>query len=293
MEADQIERFRDFNRYYTRRLDLLSENYLGQDRPLGQARLLFEIGDGCDLRELRARLGLDSGYLSRLLRALEEQGLVEVEPHPSDGRVRVARLTTTGRRERDDLDDRSRERIAGLLGGLSDEQRAELIAAQARVQRLLRLAAVRVTAVPPATETARECLRRYAAELNERFPEGYDAASLTPAAAVTGEQLLAGEEGRPVGCGLWTRLGPGVAEIRHLWVAPEARGLGLGRLLLERLEQGAARDGAGTVRLGTHTALTEAIALYRRGGYHEIADYSDSPYNQLAFEKRVRPAGTA
>jgi DNA-binding MarR family transcriptional regulator/GNAT superfamily N-acetyltransferase len=285
MEADQVERIRDFNRYYTRRLGLLADQYLGQDRPLGQARLLFEIGDGCDVRDLRSRLGLDSGYLSRLLRALEEQGLVAVDVHPEDGRVRVARLTAAGRRERADLDDRSRERIAGLLHGLSDLQRGQLLAAQEQIQRLLRLATVTVEHVPGGSEPARECLRRYAAELDDRFPEGYDAAALTPPAEVTGEQLLAVEDGRPVGCGLWTHLEPDVAEVRHLWVAPEARGLGLGRLLLERLEEGAAADGVTTIRLGTHTALTEAITLYRRSGYRETANYSDSPYNQLAFEK--------
>ncbi|MEU4689332.1 MarR family winged helix-turn-helix transcriptional regulator [Actinoplanes sp. NPDC023714] len=288
MEAEQIEQVRDFNRYYTRRLGLLTDQYLGQDRPLGQARLLFEIGDGGDLRDLRARLGLDSGYLSRLLRALEDQGLVTVGVHPGDGRVRVATLTAAGRAERADLDDRSRERIAGLLDGLDDAQRDQLLAAQRQIHRLLRLATVTVERVPGAAEQARACLRRYAAELGERFPEGYDAAALTPPAEVTGEQLLACEDGIPVGCGLWTHLAPDVAEIRHLWVAPEARGLGLGRLLLERLERGAAADGVTTVRLGTHTALTEAIALYRRSGYREAADYSDSPYNQLAFEKSLQ-----
>jgi DNA-binding MarR family transcriptional regulator/GNAT superfamily N-acetyltransferase len=287
MEAEQIERVRDFNRYYTRRLGLLADQYLGQDRPLGQARLLFEIGDGCDVRDLRARLGLDSGYLSRLLRALEEQGLVAVEVHPDDGRVRVARLTADGLRERADLDDRSRDRIAGLLHGLNDIQRGQLLAAQTQIHRLLRLATVSVEHVPGAAEPARECLRRYAAELDERFPEGYDAAALTPPAEVTGEQLLATEDGRPVGCGLWTHLEPEVAEVRHLWVAPEARGLGLGRLLLERLEQGAAEDGVTIIRLGTHTALAEAITLYRRSGYQETANYSDSPYNQLAFAKSL------
>ncbi|MEU4560612.1 helix-turn-helix domain-containing GNAT family N-acetyltransferase [Actinoplanes sp. NPDC023936] len=287
MDAAQIARVREFNRYYTGRLGLLTDHYLGQDRPLGQARLLYEIGHGGDLRELRARLGLDSGYLSRLLRALQKQGLVTVEPHPGDGRARVARLTDAGRRERAELDDRSDQRIAGLLDGLSAGERDQLITAQGQVHRLLRLATITVDAVPADAPAARECLRRYAAELGTRFPEGYDAAALTPPAGVTGEQLLACEDGVPAGCGLWTRLTPGVAEIRHLWVAPHARGLGLARRLLQRLESGAARDGRATVRLGTHTALTEAITLYRRSGYHEIPGYSDSPYNQLTFEKKI------
>jgi ribosomal protein S18 acetylase RimI-like enzyme len=77
------------------------------------------------------------------------------------------------------------------------------------------------------------------------------------------------------------------AEVRHLWVAAEARGLGLGRRLLERVEAEAAGRGIAVVRLGTHSALTEAIGLYRSSGYREISPYDSSPYNQLAFEKAL------
>jgi DNA-binding MarR family transcriptional regulator/GNAT superfamily N-acetyltransferase len=292
VDVEQIERVRAFNRYYTQHLGLLTDRYLGQDRALGAARLLYEIGARADLRELRARLGLDAGYLSRLLRALQEQGLIEVRAHPGDGRVRVASLTAAGRRERAGLDDRSRGAIAGLLGGLDDAQRAELLAAQDTIHRLLRTAACTVTAVEPAAAPARECLRRYAAELGERFPEGYDPGTLTAPADVDGTMLVAREDGRPVGCGLWTRLGPAAAELRHLWIAPQARGLGLGRRLLTALETDAAARGISTMRLGTHRVLTEAITLYRRAGYVEIPSYSSSPYNQLAFEKSLAGAVT-
>src|SRR5688572_3963608 len=105
---EQVESIRAFNRYYTRRLGILTDRYLGQDRPLAEARLLFEIDDRADVRELRTRLGLDSGYLSRLLRSLEQQHLVRTVAHPEDGRARVAELTDAGRQERADLDARSR-----------------------------------------------------------------------------------------------------------------------------------------------------------------------------------------
>ncbi|WP_416905016.1 bifunctional helix-turn-helix transcriptional regulator/GNAT family N-acetyltransferase [Micromonospora echinospora] len=287
METDLIERVRDFNRFYTERLGLLTDHYLGLDRPLGPSRLLWEIGDRSAVRELRDRLGLDSGYLSRLLRTLEEQGLVRVVPHPSDGRARVVELTDAGRRERGVLDDRSRAGVVALLGGLSPRQQEELVAAQHQVRRLLRLAAVTVTPVVADDPQARWCLRRYAAELAERFPEGYDEATLTPPEDLDGTVLLAREHGRAVGCGAWIRLAPGVAEIRHLWTDPTSRGLGLGRRLLEHLEADAAAHGVGIVRLGTHRSLGEATALYRGSGYREIASYSPSPYNQLCFEKRL------
>jgi DNA-binding MarR family transcriptional regulator len=290
VDAYQIGRVRAFNRYYALHLGLLTDRYLGQDRALGPARLLYEIGDRADLRELRARLGLDAGYLTRLLRTLREQGLVEVRAHPSDGRARVALLTEAGRRERDELDERSGRAVADTLGGLTAGQRDELVTAQTTVHRLLRLAATTIATVDPGAEEARDCLRRYAAELARRFPEGYDAGTLTGPDQVDGTMLLAREDGRAVGCGLWTRLITRTAELRHLWIAPEARGLGLGRRLLAGLEADAATRGITVMRLGTHGVLAEAIGLYRGAGYAEIPKYSDSPYNQLTFEKALVPA---
>ncbi|MFF5082737.1 GNAT family N-acetyltransferase [Actinoplanes sp. NPDC000266] len=286
---DDIDLVRDFNRYYTRRIGVLNDEYLGQGRPLGEARLLFEIGAGADLRDLRRRLGLDSGYLSRMLRSLGDQGLVAVAPRPGDARVRTATLTEAGRRELADLEDRSRAGVAGLLGPLSPEQRSRLVGAQAEVRRLLRLAAITLTPVPDSSPEARSCLKAYAGELALRFPEGYDAegALLPPGSLSDGTFLLAAEEGNPIGCGLWQLFSPGSAEIRHLWVSPAARGLGLARRLLAALESDAAAHGVATVRLGTHSTLVEAIALYRSAGYREIPPYDESPYNQLAFEKPI------
>ena len=86
-----VEQVRSFNRTVTQRIGALDEEFLSRARPLGQARVLWEIGrDGCDVRLLRARLDLDSGYLSRVLRALEGAGLVAVRPSEADGRVRTA-----------------------------------------------------------------------------------------------------------------------------------------------------------------------------------------------------------
>jgi DNA-binding MarR family transcriptional regulator/GNAT superfamily N-acetyltransferase len=284
--TDQIELVRDFNRYYTRRLGILTDRYLGQDRTLGEARLLFEIGATADVRDLRTRLGLDSGYLSRLLRSLERERLIRVRTHPDDGRARIAELTPLGERERTDLETRSRAGIRELLGPLTAEQRDQLVAAQAQVRRLLRLAAVTIDAADDGL--ARYCLGAYAAELAVRFPEGYDESTLVEPDELIGDAgvlLVAREDGQPVGCVAWHRLGPEVAEIRNLWVGAEARGLGLGRRLLGAVEADAAAHGIAVMRLGTHRVLTEAIALYRSSGYREIPTYDESPYNQLAFEK--------
>ena len=283
--VDPIEAVRDFNRYYSQRIGALDDHYLGQRRPLREARLLFEIGDGADLRELRLRLGLDSGYLSRLLQALHKDGLVTVGAHARDGRLRFARLTALGVRERAELDARSRRSAEALLGALSEAERDELVEAQSRVRHLLRKATVTISAIPDDSPEAASCLRAYAAELADRFPEGYSPAVLiTPGS--TASFLVARESGSPVGCVAWCRR-PSFGEVRHLWVAPGARGLGVGRRLLTAVEASIAADGLGEVRLGTHPALTEAIELYVSSGYREIPRYGTSPYDQLAFAKTL------
>src|SRR5215210_6569781 len=105
MEAATISQVRRFNRVVTQRVGALNDRFLSRDRPLGEARVLWEIGpEGCDVRALRARLDLDSGYLSRLLRRLESSGLLRVEPGAPDRRVRTARLTEAGLAERAALD---------------------------------------------------------------------------------------------------------------------------------------------------------------------------------------------
>ena len=119
-----VAQVRQFNRLVTQRVGALEDHYLTRSRPLGEARVLWEIGDGgCDVRSLRSRLELDSGYLSRLLRSLEAAGLVNVGPNESDRRVRTARLTPAGVAERGVLDRRSDELARSFLEPLGEAQR--------------------------------------------------------------------------------------------------------------------------------------------------------------------------
>jgi len=166
-----VHRVRSFNRTVTQRVGALNDRFLGRGRPLGGARVLWEIGtEGCEVRSLRSRLGLDSGHASRLLRALEADGLVRVEPSPSDRRIRVARLTPAGLSERALLDKRSDEFAASILAPLDPRQRDEIVAAMRRVQRLLMTAVVEIRTVDPTHQDARRCIRAYFAELDRRFP---------------------------------------------------------------------------------------------------------------------------
>ncbi|WP_078662526.1 bifunctional helix-turn-helix transcriptional regulator/GNAT family N-acetyltransferase [Streptomyces bicolor] len=293
VSTEHVTASRRFNRYFTRRIGVLDDHYLGQNRPLGEARLLFEIGDGTSLRELRSRLGLDAGYLSRMAKALEAQGMVRLSAHPRDSRLRMIELTPAGRVEVKEQNRRAGAVVAGLLEGLSEPQRAELTRAMATAQRLLRLAGITVDHVDGAAPDALACLDAYAADIDERFPEGFDKSDLVRPEEVSGDSgafFVAREEGRPVGCGALRRLEPGVGEIRHVWVHPDARRLGLARRLLDALEREAAARDMTVVRLDTHAALTEAQAMYRACGYTEIPRYDDNVYAAHWFEKRL-PGG--
>lgn len=294
MKAQHIEQVRRFNRVVTQRVGALRDSYLSRGRPLGEARLIFEVGlaGGADLRVLRRRLGLDSGYMSRLLRSLEEQGVVEVRGKAGDGRVRQVALTAKGRAEFGAYNALSDRLARAILGALDDSRRDRLVAAMAEVERLMRLASIDIAAEPPQSADARLCLESYYGELARRFDGGFDpandrsfnAAEMTPPA---GYLVVARLNGEPVGCGVLKRLDAGTVEVKRVWTAPEARGIGVAGRLMDRLEALAREAGCSTVRLDTNEALTEAQAMYRKRGYHEIGRYNDNPYAHHWFEKRV------
>jgi DNA-binding MarR family transcriptional regulator/GNAT superfamily N-acetyltransferase len=271
----------------------LNDRYLARDRPLGEARLLWEIGqDGCDVRLLRSRLGLDSGYLSRLLRSLESAGLVVVAPSSRDRRVRTARLTSAGAAERELLDERSQELARSFLEPLSASRRERLVAAMHEVELLLTAGLVETKVADPSEPAAEHCLREYFAELGRRFDAGFDPALSIPAAhdelrPPAGLLLVATLRGEPVGCGALKFHDGEPAELKRMWVAGSVRGLGIGRRLLGDLERRAAAGGARIVRLETNDALEEAIALYRSSGYREVEAFNSEPYAHHWFEKHL------
>ena len=263
MDTAAVRRVRSFNRTVTQRVGALQDSYLARDRPLGASRLLWELGrEPADVRALRARLDLDSGYLSRLLRSLEHDGLVAVEPAARDRRVRTVRLTAAGRRERAVIDRRSDALARSLLDPLSEDQRARLLDAMGVVERLLTAGLVDVAVEPPDSAAARFCLGSYYREVDERFEGGFDVAraiSTTPEELTEprGLLLVARLRGEPVGCGALKLHGADPAEIKRMWVAPAARGLGLGRRLLADLERHAVRHGARVAHIETNRALHE------------------------------------
>jgi DNA-binding MarR family transcriptional regulator/GNAT superfamily N-acetyltransferase len=295
MDACQIEQVRRFNRTVTQRVGALEDSYLRRGRPLGEARLIHETGaDGIDLRALRLRLGLDSGYLSRLLRSLEAQGLVSVEKQDGDARVRRVRLTPKGLAERAAYDGLSDDLAASILAPLGPSQRERLVAAMTEVERLIRAAAIEVRVEPPEHPESRACLAAYFQELADRFDTGFDPGRSNPArdeemTPPAGYFVLAWLDGEAVGCGALKCGRDGIGEIKRMWTARAARGQGVARRVLQALEELAREAGLTTLRLETNRTLKEAQALYRQEGYREVARFNDEPYAHHWFEKIVRP----
>jgi DNA-binding MarR family transcriptional regulator/predicted GNAT family N-acyltransferase len=293
MSADDVAQVRRFNRMVTQRAGALDDHFLGRDRPLGESRLLYEIGPGgADLRDLRRRLGLDSGYVSRILKVLEKEGLVRLSAGAGDQRVRRARWTAAGRREVAEMNRRSDEAAAALLSVVPPAQRARLVGAMAEVHRLLQLAGLVIERVDPASQSARECMGRYFDELNRRFERGFDPAGSLPTddrdfVSPRGAFLVASVDGESVACGGVKTIAPGVGYLKRMWVADTVRGLGLGRRMLEALERQSRELGLTTLRLETNRALQEAIRLYRSAGYREIDAFNAEPYAHHWFEKRL------
>src|ERR687893_1898025 len=268
---------RRFNRTVTERIGALEESFLGRDRPLGASRLLWEIGeDGADLHELRDRLGLDSGYASRLVRRLENEGLIVVEVYPADRRRRRLRWTAAGFAEVQELDRLSDLAAGALLDGVPSGHHERLLAAIAEVERSLRATLVGIDVEDPRHPDVVHCFTRYAKELDARFAGGFDAGisisanpeELTPPA---GYCVVARLRGLPIGCGALKLHGAAPAELKRMWVDPSSRGLGVGRRLLESLEALARENGVRVLRLETNRALKEAIELYCKAGFAEVA----------------------
>jgi DNA-binding MarR family transcriptional regulator/GNAT superfamily N-acetyltransferase len=282
---------RSFSRCFTDRLGVLDESFLGQGRPLGLARLIFEVGlTGRSVSELRKKLRLDPGYLSRSLATLQQDGLLVITPDPRDGRRRMVELSNEGRREWEAIDRESNLAVARILDPLSHRQRIDLAASLSRAEQLLACATLSFDEVDPLGADAQWAMGRYVEELVERFDTDFDPGQAfmeggESTRSSTDVFVAAYRDVEVVGCGGLQELEEGVGEIKRMWVAQCMRGLGIGRRLLGDLEARAAALGYTHTRLDTNTSLHEAIAMYESAGYRKIDRYNDNPYARLWFEK--------
>lgn len=291
MTSDPISRIRRFNRAVTSAVGALDTSFLGRGRPLGAARVLNAIGQGqTDVAAIRDYLDLDSGLMSRLLRSLEAEGLIETKRDKFDARRRIARLTPAGQAEFAAYEALSNAQAQGMIAGHADPDR--LLAAMDLVASALAQTRITLVETDPRSDMARDCLSAYYAELNRRFAQGFDVAlSRDPEAEAMirprGSFLVALSDGLPLGCVGVKGNSSAVAEIKRLWVAPAARGLGLAKRLMAEAEAIARDLGVTTLRLDSNSALPEAAQLYRRSGWREIPRFNDDPYPDLFFEKTI------
>ncbi len=291
MPVDPITRFRRFARAVTVEVGALDTSFLGRGRPLGAARVLNAIGMGrTDVAEIRAYLGLDSGLMSRLLRTLEDEGLVRTTPHPDDARRRVAVFTAAGQREFQAYEALSNARASALLDRYPRSD--ELLRAMDMVASALGRDRIAIEEADPRDDAARYCLGAYYAELGRRFEQGFDVSLSCDPDAIDmvrprGVFLLAMSDGLPIGCVGLKGTGGDVAEIKRLWTCPTARGLGIARRLMHAVEAVARELAVKTLRLDTNSALHEAMNLYRTSGWVEIDRFNEDPYPDHFFEKHL------
>jgi len=282
----RIESVRAFSRFYTRRIGLLQESLLDSPFTLTEGRVVWELAHrkAATASELSADLGLDPGYLSRVLKGLRRRGLLAGRPSPDDGRRVLVSLTSAGRSAFARIDKASRAEIAGLLAPLGDAEQEELVGALDTARRLLSPADARGPAYilrPPragdlgwavqlhGTLYAREygwdwTFEALVAEIMARFARQFDAAR---------ERCwIAERDGRNVGCVFLVRKEDDVAQLRCLLVDPSARGLGIGRRLVQECIRFARDVGYRRIMLWTNDVLHAARRIYETEGFRLVEE---------------------
>jgi len=280
---DAIARLRRFNRIVTREIGLLDTSFLGRGRPLGAARVLQLVSpSGSDLADIRTALALDTGLLSRLLRGLEDEGLVTVTPHPEDRRRRVANLTPKGLIEMRAYEALAHARAAQVLQRAGNRV-SELVAATDLIASVMLQDQISIRDADPDDPAAHFLFGAYFRSLADTVPViTADLCSLPDPDAPTlrppdGAFLIAWSDDMPIGCIAFCPLEHGIAEVKRLWVDPMARGQGLARRLILAIEARARDTGIVRVKLAIDSGRTNAIALYRAMGWAETAPYTGLP----------------
>lgn len=328
----RVAAVRGFNRFYTAMLGLLEADHLRLPYTLTEARVMFELGqaDRVDLRELRQTLGLDPGYLTRIVAKFESAGYLNRERSAADGRRQVVWLTEAGAAEYARLDGRSAEQIGALLGGLPEPDQHRLVDAMGTVRRLLESTP---DGRAPADRAPQDRARRDAAGRDAgtdapdrvvlRAPEpgdlgwvvsrngaiyaaeyGWDATYEALVARIVADYVdhrdpdreacwIAERAGVPVGCVFCVRADePDTAKLRLLLVEPSARGLGIGGRLVDECLRYATRVGYRRMVLWTNDVLTSARRIYTRAGFELVdAEKHHSFGHDLVGETWARTLG--
>jgi DNA-binding MarR family transcriptional regulator/GNAT superfamily N-acetyltransferase len=281
-----IAAVRAFNRFYTRQIGLLEEGLLRSEFSLTEVRVLYELAhrDGLTAADLGRDLGLDAGYLSRILRKFEVRDLLARAPSETDARQAILGLTPAGRAAFAPLNQASQDEIAAMLDRLSDREREDLVTAMARIRRLLGGAAAaeapcRLRALRPgdigwivhrqgllyATEYGwDETFEALVAEIAAAFVKTYDREREAC--------WIAERDGEIVGSVFLVRKSDEVAKLRLLYVEASARGLGIGHRLVEECIRFARQKGYRTLTLWTNDVLVAARRIYEAAGFRLVEE---------------------
>jgi DNA-binding MarR family transcriptional regulator/GNAT superfamily N-acetyltransferase len=288
--SQQIAAIREFNRFYTAKLGLLSRRYLDGALTFTEARILYEVDaqPKVTASALREALELDAGYMSRLLSGLVRRKLIRRVTSEADAREKPLMLTATGQKAVARLNEQSMARIHGMLSHLSAVDRETLAASLASVRALLehRQPSLRIVRLTEFDEDARIILNEYyeAVHVVQRDKPG----SLQKLAGASGSGIwLAYLDDDVVGCVMLRKL-PDIAhasECKRLYVKPTARGKHIADKLLDAQEAFARNEGIDWIYLDSYDDLKAAIALYERRGYERCERYNDNPQATLFMRK--------
>ena len=289
-DADPIAAIRGFNRFYTRRIGVLEEAYLGAPMSVAEGRVLYEIAqaeDGLTPKAIRAVTGLDAGYLSRILKRFEREGLTARRPSPDDGRSITVTLTAKGAATFSGLDAASNAVVGGIISNLDGAQRTRLTRAMGEVRALLEPGPAPEVILRPHRPGDMGWIIEQHGEVYTR-EYGWDSRIESLTARVCADFLDAFD---PVREHCWIaerggeRLGsiflvkgetPGQARLRLLMLAPAARGLGLGKRLVAECLAFARAAGYAEVVLWTHAVLAAARGIYAAAGFELIETHTHS-----------------
>jgi DNA-binding MarR family transcriptional regulator/GNAT superfamily N-acetyltransferase len=288
--AQTVAAIRRFNRLYTRRIGVLDHGHMGTPYTLAEARALHEIAqsDGVAPKAIGAALGLDAGYLSRIVTRFERDGVVARSRSASDGRSIELRLTQTGQALFGQLQARTVAHLEGLIGALSPSDRGRLTAAMGEVERLLQ---VSEAPTPPILREHRAgdmgwvierhavlYAREYGWTVMEAMVARVCADFLDSHDPDRSRCWIAERAGERLGSIFVVDDGGGVARLRLLLLEPAARGLGLGRRLVDTAVQFAREAGYGEMVLWTHAVLTAARSIYAAAGFEIIESHDHDDF---------------
>ncbi|HET6159205.1 MAG TPA: helix-turn-helix domain-containing GNAT family N-acetyltransferase [Dongiaceae bacterium] len=281
-----VEAVRRFSRFYTRQIGVLQEGLVRSEFSLTEARILYELAhlETATASDLVKWLSLDPGYLSRILRSFEERELIRKQASPTDARQQLLSLTETGQRRFAELNARSRNDMAQMLGVLTSRQQKRLIVAMSEIETLLSAEPERGAPYilrPHQPGDMGWVVQRHGALYAQEYgwDETFEALVAEIAAKFIREfdpkkerAWIAEKDGENVGCVFLVRDSDEVAKLRLLLVDPKARGLGVGRRLVEECIRFARQKGYKRITLWTNDILTTARHIYEQAGFKLVSE---------------------